>query len=362
MSMRDREVLELLRDEPELLAIADAVAETERGARPLRPMRWLAGVAVAAAVLFALVLASPWERGGGSGTVLGRALAAIETRGPVLHLTLRMDLKRPPENVPAVTTESFYDRSRHLVRMVSTSEGRTVSDYTTTAIEDEFSSFPGLLDEADFYRKALETGEAKVVGKGEFRGRPVYWVELEKGGGFSLRIGVDRDTYQPVVFRGLNPDGTPAGFQLAVLGFEYVPRKQAALQPEAPILVTGRVVGPDCRPLKARVAASISDERVGTHLTVDQAVGRTSADGTFTLRADPTKSPFREALAKNQWLNFDVYAIAGADTPKYVGFSAFPRFVKDGRWLDGEPEQPEHPAAITIPALAKSEPDRICNR
>jgi len=29
MSMRDREVLELPRDEPELLAIADAVAETE---------------------------------------------------------------------------------------------------------------------------------------------------------------------------------------------------------------------------------------------------------------------------------------------------------------------------------------------
>ena len=31
MSLRDREVLDLLRDEPELLAIADAVTDTQTG-------------------------------------------------------------------------------------------------------------------------------------------------------------------------------------------------------------------------------------------------------------------------------------------------------------------------------------------
>ena len=79
--MRDREVLEVLRDEPELLAIADAVSETERPSALLSPVRWLAAVALAAVALFALVLAAPWDRGGGGG-VLDRALAAIPAGGP----------------------------------------------------------------------------------------------------------------------------------------------------------------------------------------------------------------------------------------------------------------------------------------
>ncbi len=35
MTVQDREVLEALRDEPELLAIADALAATERGHPPV---------------------------------------------------------------------------------------------------------------------------------------------------------------------------------------------------------------------------------------------------------------------------------------------------------------------------------------
>ena len=91
MTVRDREVLELLREEPELLAIADAVAETERPSSLLGPVRWLAAVALAAVALFALVLAAPWDRGGGGG-VLDRALAAINKQGPVTHLTTRLDV------------------------------------------------------------------------------------------------------------------------------------------------------------------------------------------------------------------------------------------------------------------------------
>jgi hypothetical protein len=42
MSVLDGETLDLLRDEPELLAIADAVAEIERPSTLLNPIRWLA--------------------------------------------------------------------------------------------------------------------------------------------------------------------------------------------------------------------------------------------------------------------------------------------------------------------------------
>jgi hypothetical protein len=334
---RDREVLGLLRDEPELLAIADAVAETQHAPRRLRPFRALAAVALAAAAIFVLVLASPWDRGGGNGGVLERALAAIDSRGPVLHLTMRLDLSDAQETFRVIVTESFYDKDEHLARMVSRSGGKIQSDYTTSAAEDEFSSFPGLLDQADFYRKALETGQAKVVGKGEWQGRAVYWVELTKGGGFVLRIGVDRDTYRPVVFRGLTPDGKDAGFQLAVLGLDYVSTADAAFQPQAPVLLTGRVVGPDCRPVQARVGASLAQQPESPRLTVDVAAARTGSGGTFTLRADPAKSPFREALAENGSLNFDVYAIAGKGAPQLVGFVSFSRSAQNGRWVGGTP-------------------------
>ena len=60
MSIRDREVLEELRDDPELLALADAVVETQR-LRRKTPIGALTVVAAVAAVLLTLILASPWD-------------------------------------------------------------------------------------------------------------------------------------------------------------------------------------------------------------------------------------------------------------------------------------------------------------
>jgi hypothetical protein len=50
-------VLEELRDDPELLALADAVVETQRLRRRRIPLGALTAVAVAAAILFVLLLA-----------------------------------------------------------------------------------------------------------------------------------------------------------------------------------------------------------------------------------------------------------------------------------------------------------------
>jgi hypothetical protein len=321
MSMRDREVLELLRDEPELLAIADAVAETERSSDLLSPVRWLAAVALAAVALFALVLAAPWDRGGGGG-VLDRALAAIDTQGPVTHLTTRLD---SPAAEP-LTAESFYAPRTRLLRVVTRDDGRVVSDFTTKATEDQFTTFPGLLDTVAFYRTALANGQAKVVGKGDWHGRPVYWVELEKGGGFQLRIGLDRSTYRPIVFRGLNPDGTPAGFQLAVLGFDYVSPGYAAFDVDAPVLVRGQVLGADCRPTKARVEAFLSGN---TYSKAAIASARAGADGRFTLRADPAKLPLQNPTPLSFRLN--------VQSANAFAFHPFTRAATNGRWAPGPP-------------------------
>jgi hypothetical protein len=321
VKLRDREVLELLRDEPELLAIADAVTETEHRARSLPAVRWIGTVALAAAALFVLVLASPWDRGGG-GTVLGRALGAIDTTGSVVHLTTRLD----SPGAESLTAESFYEPRTNELRVVTRDEGQVVSDFTTRAYEDQFTTFPGLLDAVAFYRTALENGQAKVVGKGAWHGRPVYWVELERGGGFQLRIGLDRDTYRPIVFRGVNPDGTPAGFQLAVLSLGYVSPADAAFETDAPVLVQGRVFGGDCRPVRARVDAFLSGN---TYSKAAVTSGRAGADGRFTLRLDPATLP----LAGRGPFAFRLN-VQGSNG---FMFRPFSRVVRDGRWAQAAP-------------------------
>lgn len=339
MSLRDREVLDLLRDEPELLAIADAVTDTHDRPRQLGPFRAVGAVALAAVAIFVLVLAAPWDRGGGGrGSVLDRALAAIDSSGPVTHMTMQYDFTRAGHTFPSIAMESFYDKRAGLVRVVSRSDGKVLGDYTTAAAEDEFSFFPGLLEGAAFYKQALANGDARIVGQGQWHGMPVYWVDLTKGGGLILRVGIGRDSYRPVVFRALNPDGSFAGFQVGVLGFDYVSNAQANFDTAASVLVSGRVLGPDCRPAKARVAAFLGGDPDPVDSGAEVASARTGPNGTFTLKADPRKSPFREALAKNGgWLNADLYAIAGKDTPKLIGFMAFSRLAKGGRWVAGTP-------------------------
>jgi hypothetical protein len=340
MSLRDREVLDLLRDEPELLAIADAVSATHDGPRELRPFRAVGAVALAVVAIFVLVLAAPWDRGGGGGgrgSVLDRALAAIDSSGPVTHMTMGLDVTRAGHTFPSIVMESFYDKRAGLVRVVSRSDGKVLGDYTTAAAEDEFSFFPGLLEGAAFYKNALANGDARIVGQGQWHGMPVYWVELTKGGGLILRVGIDRDSYRPVVFRALNPDGSFAGFQVGVLGFDYVSNAQANFDTAASVLVSGRVLGPDCRPAKARVGAFLGGEEK-VESSAEIASARTGANGSFTLTADPRRSPFREALAAGGGrVNVELYVIAGKDAPKLIRFTRFSRAAKGGRWVEGAP-------------------------
>jgi hypothetical protein len=334
MSIRDREVLEELRDDPELLAIADAVVETQSLRRRV-PFGTLAAVAVAAAALFVLVLASPWDRGGRA-SVRESALAAVDGKGPVVHLTMKFRAAGKRTFEP-LTIESYYDQKRGLLRVISRSEGNTVSDYTTLGAEDEFSLFPGLLEGAAYYRRALASGRAKVTGEGLWEGRSVYWVQLEKGGGPGpIRVGIDRENYRPVVFRIVKRDGSPTGHEIAVLGFDYVSAEQAAFEPDAPVLVSGTVIGRDCRPIRARVSAflpSSSPAEGEERTSADIASATTGPDGRFTLRVNPAKSPFRELLAKDGSgrLRFELYAIQ-KDFSEGLGYAGFSRFVDEGQW------------------------------
>lgn len=90
MTVRDSELLELLRDEPELLALADAVASTPPPQRRHGRAWRRAGAAVALAAALALAVTTPWQRGGGRGVgIVDRALAAVG-RGPVTHAVVKV--------------------------------------------------------------------------------------------------------------------------------------------------------------------------------------------------------------------------------------------------------------------------------
>ena len=86
-AMLDHEVLELLADDPELLALADAVAAAREPVKVRRRVSRtvLAGAVVLAAALV-IALVAPWN--GGHRTLVDRAMAAIGDE-PVLHAITR---------------------------------------------------------------------------------------------------------------------------------------------------------------------------------------------------------------------------------------------------------------------------------
>jgi hypothetical protein len=266
MTIRDLEVLEALREEPELLAIADAVAETQRLARTPRRRaisRAAALVALGVAVLLAVML---WPGGSGGNTVIDRALAAVEGRGPVLHAVLseseglRVNLATGETRPASTRFEVWYDKDRQRSRVIVRQGG-------DVAFDETFSGDAALnaailadvpLGETNYYRDALAGGKAKVVGSGTWRGHSVYWLELADS---TARVGVDRDTYRPVVVQSFDSHGRATGHEVGLLGLEYLPRRVHQFGAASP--VAGMTAGitsdgrPSLPPARARTALGV---------------------------------------------------------------------------------------------------------
>jgi hypothetical protein len=211
MSIRDPEVLEALRDQPELLAIADAVEDTQRLPRSPR-RRILARAALVAAVGAAALLAVLlWPSGGKHTSVIDRASAAIGD-GPVMHVVLKTPsgfqlVELDGDRTIAVSdeVEIWSDRSSKRAHVITRERGRVVSE--TLIPEDDRGL--GVLDPAftalwTGYRKALGDGTAKLIGKGSIYGHRVYWLQfsLPDHGPPGSRVAVDQDSYRPVAIYG----------------------------------------------------------------------------------------------------------------------------------------------------------------
>lgn len=228
MTMRDPEVLDVLRDEPELLALADALADTQRPhSRRMRRLAPRIGAIAAVAAGIAAVFLF-WPSGGGNNRILGRALAAIGD-GPVLHLLMQVptggvlvNLDSGKRVVETMQVESWSDRDferEHLVMRV----GGRAGDLLLPEDARKPGATVGPVDPAyaafwTGYRQALANGDAKLEGQDTVDGHAVYWLQFPsvERGRPGTEVAIDRQTYKPVVIRNSATGGRHVDMRVLV--------------------------------------------------------------------------------------------------------------------------------------------------
>jgi hypothetical protein len=251
--LRDDELVAMLGDDPELLAIADGLVATREHRRESHRRgkhRAITALAAGGAVitLVGLLLASPWQ---GKGSLVSRALAAVGQE-PVLHVVLEERADRVPvidvrsgQRIPQrVRTEIWFDEGRDSKKAVSTIQGKpfglTLETPQSRPSDDGFvytcgwiaehpveaaaagvscgdvpdrsearsterqstTLDPALSNFVDHYRSALASGSAHRVGPGEIDGRDVVWLEFDVPGGAPAdrqRVALDAETSKPLL-------------------------------------------------------------------------------------------------------------------------------------------------------------------
>ena len=234
MTLSDPEVLIELRDEPELLAIADALADVlvAAPATRSRSKRWLPLSLAACLAAGAVVLAAALFVGGNvRHGIVDKALAAVGD-GPVLHAVLREQL--PPTyslvelstgrrvmHSPTRTVEVWFDQERGLKHTITRTDGVTDDELATPegitdssgpvwtcariarhpveatkagvschlngdngttprdVPEQRPTGDPALTGFVDGYREALESGAARKIGEGSVDGTAVFWLQFD---------------------------------------------------------------------------------------------------------------------------------------------------------------------------------------
>jgi hypothetical protein len=295
MTVRDLELLDLLHDDPQLLAIADAVATTQK--RKARLPRQLLAVSAIAAVLLAVVLFAPWESS--TPSLFDRALAAVGNE-PVLHVVTQKtypvdwqlvnlatgERSAPPFNI---RTEIWYDGTRGLEHSITRMNGTVSDDLLQTPqgvtsqegtvltcawiqahpveathqrvscrLDGENGTVPHnvrepapIVDPAlsgflNGYQDALANGTARKVGEGSIDGRPVIWLEMRLAqprppgadrtpDPIEQRVAIDSASYRPLLVRPLH-----GGVSYKVVEIGSVSRGSADFSKPRPVKVPAR--------------------------------------------------------------------------------------------------------------------------
>jgi hypothetical protein len=266
----DVEVVELLRNEPELLALADAVSSTQAVPRRRVRLGRLISIAAAVAVAFVALQVSPWR---GDGGLVDRALAAVGA-GPVVHFVIETQ-------TPGVTTveiasgraepvtlrvEQWFDSERLLRHTVTYRNGLMTSDILERPGGGETSTgpvkvLPGFeprlepaLDFVSGYRDALGAGRATEVDGADVDGRSVRWLQFQSSRVLEL-VAVDRESFKPLLIRRGDVKGRGA-VEWRIAMIDAVSREEADFRSprrEATTAFAGEVL--ERRPISVAEAA-----------------------------------------------------------------------------------------------------------
>jgi hypothetical protein len=223
----DLEVAELLADEPALIAIADAVAATQRRPRRRRLPALIGLGAIGLCLVAGVLMLLP--HGGARGSLLPQALAAVGT-GAVVHARIEtslpgttvVDLRTGRTTPQTAAIEYWYDEERGQLRREVRRGGALVEGGGPSAAVD-----PALAAFVRGYRHALATGAARRLADGVVGGRRVAWLQLGHGR-YAERVAVDATSYTPVL---VVPHGSALAWR--VLLIESTGRKEADFAPRA---------------------------------------------------------------------------------------------------------------------------------
>lgn len=247
----DPELTDLIADDPELAAIADALLATgpsEAAQRRRRLPARLGLLAAALGAVVALVLFAPWS---GRGPAFpGRALAALGT-DPVLHVVVEwpasvryVDLATGAPHALFERQEIWYDRGRGYVHTITRAPDGSVLDDELQTPQGGWTTAGPIIDCAwiaahpeeatklrvscnadgdngtkphdvprpvptvdpalgaflDGYRRAVADGKATETGTGTLRGTPVIWLNFPYGHE-TESVALDAATYRPLYVR-----------------------------------------------------------------------------------------------------------------------------------------------------------------
>ena len=208
----DPEVIELLPEQAELFAVADAVSATQR-ARKRRPAARIAFVAaVLGAIAVAVALSGVFGPDRGFSE---RALAAVGS-GRVLHVVVRVhpqgtaiDLSTGQRSQLYAVLEQWYEPGSGLHQRVIRSNGALEPGRLPLA-PGVFPKYATVLESFTHgYRDALRQGSAKVERSTELAGRRVHWLRFDPAGNQpDYEVAVDAETYVPVAMQEVGLPGS----------------------------------------------------------------------------------------------------------------------------------------------------------
>jgi hypothetical protein len=277
--VRDPELLELFADDPEGLAIVDAIAASgpRHRAGRVRPRRMLV---LAAALVVGAIAAGVFLSEQSHAGVIDKALAAVSTphvlRLVLVDLESREDVVDLSDGNPVPVRHIirlWFDQKTRRGRLRDSVDGITVSDQPTASAPPISASFAAALTHfTSVYRRALEDATRRDVSLRRIDGQKRYWLRFDKGALYA--VAVDRHTFRPIriVFRDRGH-----GHAFRVTGVALDDPRQALTPRATPRLRPIRVVAihPSSAPTALVRAATASND-----FTVDAARSVAFADGT----------------------------------------------------------------------------------